>query len=145
MNKVSEAQGVCRVWSTSIHALGGVLGGLGAHFASFFRFRFLYRFFIVFLSILEGFWEGFGGQNCRKIDIFGDFLDMCYETFIFLKNSLIFSKIADETHIDFDLFLMLFFVFFRTLETLKIVLPSRRELNFCKIAFFALDEKRQRK
>ena len=126
-----------------MHALGGVLGALGAHFASFFRFRFLYRFFIVFLSILEGFWEGFGGQNCRKIDIFGDFLDMFYETFIFLKNSLIFSKIADEKHIDFDLFFMLFFVFFRTLETLKIVLPSRRELNFYKIAFFAIDEKRR--
>ena len=102
-------------------------------------------FDIDFSLIFRGFWEGFGGQNCRKIDIFGDFLDMFYETFIFLKNSLIFSKIADEKHIDFKLFLMFFFVFFRTLETLKIVLPSRRELNFCKIAFFALDEKRQRK
>ena len=87
LKKSSEGQGVCRVWSTSLHALGGVLGSLGAHFASFFRFRFLYRFFIVFLSILEGFWEGFGGQNRRKIDIFGVFLNMFYETLIFLKNS----------------------------------------------------------
>ena len=55
---------------------------------------------------------------------------MRYETFVFLKNSWIFSKLADEKHIDFDLFFMFFFVYVRTLETLKIVLPSRRELNF---------------
>ena len=43
------------------------------------------------------------------------------------------------------LMLMLFVVFFLTLETLKIVLPSRRELNFYKITFFTLDEKLHRK
>ena len=72
-------------------------------------------------------------------------MDILFESIILVKIGLIFNKIDGEKHMDFVLFFVLFFVFFRTLETLKIVLPSRRELNFCKIAVFALDEKRQRK
>ena len=43
----------------------------------------------------------------------------------------------------FLLFCVLFRVLFPTLETLKIVLPPARELNFYKISFFVLDEKKR--
>ena len=52
-----------------------------------------------------------------------------------------FDKIDSKKHVEFCLFFVLLVVFFLTLETLKIVLPLERELNFNKIAFFTLDEK----
>ena len=64
---------------------------------------------------------------------------------IFVEFCLIFDEIAGEKHISFWLFLVSFLVFVLTFETFKIVLPSRRELKFYKIAFFALDGKRHRK
>ena len=69
---------------------------------------------------------------------------MLLETLILVDFCMILDKIDDEKLIDL-LFFVLFFMFFLTLETLKIVLPSRRELDFYKIAFLALDEKRGRK
>ena len=85
-----------------------------------------------------------GGPKGRKIEILDGFLNMLFEPIILVKIYLIFNKIDGEKHMDFVLFLVVLFVFFCTLETSKIVLPSRRELNFYKIAFFAFDEKRQR-
>ena len=121
------------------------MGALGAHFASFFPFRFLHRFFIDFSRFREGFGKDLGGPSGPKIEILGAFLDMLFETLILIEFLCFFDKTDSEKHIDFLLFSVLFLVFFLTLETLKIVLPSRRELNFYKIAFFALDEKRHRK
>ena len=90
--KSSERQGVCRAWSISTHALGGVLGALGAHFASFFVFV----FYIDFSSIFFGFWRGFGrvlgGQNGPKIEIFGIFSDMLVETLFLVE----FHEISDQ-------------------------------------------------
>ena len=45
----------------------------------------------------------------------------------------------------FWIFFFAVFTVFSTLESSKIVLPSRRELNFYKIEFFELDAKRHRK
>ena len=83
-----------------------------------------------------------GGQSARKIEILGALGDIMLETFILVDFCMIFDKIDDEKYIDFLLCLLICLVFLLMLETLKIVLPSRRELNFYKIAFFALDEKR---
>ena len=47
VEELKEARGVARR-SISPHALGGLLGALGGHFASFFRLHFSYRFFYVF-------------------------------------------------------------------------------------------------
>ena len=83
-----------------------------------------------------------GGQNGRNIEILGVFRDVLFETLILVKFCLIFDEIAGEKHISFWLFLVSFLVFVLTFETFKIVLPSRRELKFYKIAFFALVEKK---
>ena len=91
---------------------------------------------------MVGFGRVLGGQNGPKIEILGDFWGMFFETSILVEFCLIFGKNDSEKHVDFWLFFMLFFVFFRTLETLKIVLPSRRELNFYKIAFCTREEQR---
>ena len=78
--KVSKGQGVCRAWVTLIHALGGVLGALGDHFALFFRIRFQRRFFIDFFRFRKGFGRDLGGQNDQKIEILEVFLDVLVET-----------------------------------------------------------------
>ena len=70
---------------------------------------------------------------------------MVFETSILIEFGLIFDKIVGGKHIVLGLFFVSLLVFFLTFETLKIVLPSRRELNFHKIVFFAFDGKRRRK
>ena len=101
------------------------------------------------ISIWKKFRKGFGRvwgcQNSQKVEILVIFWGMLLETLFLVEFCWIFDKNAREKHMDFLLYLASFFVFFLMLETLKIVLPSRRELNFYKIAFFALDEKRFRK
>ena len=92
-----------------------------------------------------GFGRILGSQNRRKNEIWSVSGDMMFETLILVEFGLIFNKIAGEKHITFWLSLVSFLMFFLTFETLKIVLPSRRELNFHKIAFFAFDGKRRRK
>ena len=77
VEETKEAGGMSRM-STSMHALGGVLGALGVHFASFFRFRFLHRFFIDFFSISEGFWEGFGRAKRSKNRDLGCFWEYAF-------------------------------------------------------------------
>ena len=39
--------------------------------------------------VLERFWEGLGGQNCQKIEIFVIFFDMLFETLILIDFCLI--------------------------------------------------------
>ena len=39
--------------------------------------------------VLERFWKGLGGQNCKKIKIFGIFFDMLFETLILVEFCLI--------------------------------------------------------
>ena len=70
---------------------------------------------------------------------------MLFETLILVEFCLSFDKIEGEKNAVFLVVFCVILGVFLTLETLKIVLPSRRELNFYKIAFFAQDEKRQRK
>ena len=101
--------GVCRACATSTHALGGVLGALGAHFASFFRLRFLYRFFIDFFSILEGFGAFLGGQNCQKIQILAVFGGMLLETLFLVEFCWIFDKNDGDKHMEFLLFFNMLF------------------------------------
>ena len=86
-----------------------------------------------------------GGQNGRKIEILGVLGDIMLETFILVDFCMIFDKIDDDKYIDFLSFSMICLMFSLTLETLKNVLPSRRELNFYKIAFLGLDENTQQK
>ena len=74
---LKRAGGMSRM-ASSTHALGGVLGALGAHFASFFPFRFLHRFFIDFFSISGGFWEGFGRPKWSKNRDFGCFFGYAF-------------------------------------------------------------------
>ena len=83
-----------------------------------------------------------GGQNGRKIEIFGIFFNMLFGCPTITDFCVIFDKIDVEKRDDFSMFSVICFVLFLALETLKIVLPPGRELNFHKIAFFALDEKR---
>ena len=86
-----------------------------------------------------------GGQNGRKIEILTVFGNMLFETLIlveFCLSFLIKSK-ANKNAVFLVVFCVILGVFL-TLETFKIVLPSRRELNFYKIAFFALEENRRR-
>ena len=78
----------------------------------------------------QDFWL-FGGHAFRDLN----FGRICW----------ISDKNNGEKHMDVQLLFVLVLVFFVTLETLKIVLASRRELSFYKIAFFVLDEKRHRK
>ena len=70
---------------------------------------------------------------------------MLFETLILIEFLCFFDKTDSEKHIDFLLFSVLFLVFFLTLETLKIVLPSRQELEFYKINVFALSSKTDQK
>ena len=95
--------------------------------------------------ILDGFWEDFGkpkSSKTRDLVCFGgyDVRDLNLVEF-----GLIFNKIAGEKHTIFWFSLVSFLMFFLTFETCKIVLLSKRELNFYKIAFFAFDGKRCRK
>ena len=69
---------------------------------------------------------------------------MLFETLILVEFCLSFDKIEGEKNAVFLVVFCVILGVFLTLETLKIVLPSRRELNFYKIAFFALEEKRRR-
>ena len=55
---------------------------------------------------------------------------MLFETLILVEFCLMFDKIDCEKHMDILLVLVLILVFFLTLETFKIVLPSRRNANF---------------
>ena len=111
----------------------------------FFAFVFYIDFSSIFSRFRKGFGRDLGGPSGPKIEILGAFLDMLFETLILIEFLCFFDETDSETYIDFLLFSVLFLVFFLTLETLKIVLPSRRELNFYKIVFFAVDEKRRRK
>ena len=72
---------------------------------------------------------GFCGQQDKILGVRGDVL---FETLILIEFCLIFGEVDGEKDIVFWFFLVLFRVFFLTFETLKIVLPSRRELNFFK-------------
>ena len=134
----------------------GVLGLVFHHFSSIFRVlgtsgatwvRSCIRWTICFnfATISGGFGRVWEGQNDQKIEILVVFGGMLLETLFLVDFCWIFDKNDREKHMDFLLYLALFFVFFLTLETLKIVLLSRRELNFYKIPFFELDEKRRRK
>ena len=69
---------------------------------------------------------------------------MLFETLILVEFCLSFDKIEGEKNAVFLVVFCVILGVFLTLETLKIVLPSRRELNFYKIAFFALEENRRR-
>ena len=66
---------------------------------------------------------------------------MLVETLFLSEFYLFFDKIGDEKRVFFLLFFVSFRALFPTLETLKIVLPPARELNFYKIALFALSPK----
>ena len=118
--RFGEAGGMSRLGDFNPRSCGG-RGALGAHFASFFRLRFLYRFFIDFFLILEG----FGSPKWVPKSVFGAIFGRHFRILIL------------------GCFLMTILVVFLTLESLKIVLPSRRELNFHKIAFFTHDGKKQ--
>ena len=125
--------------------MGGSWALLALILPHFFPFVFYIDFSSIFSRFREGFGKDLGGPSGPKIEILGAFLDMLFETLILIEFLCFFDQTDSEKHIDFLLFSVLFLVFFLTLETLKIVLPSRRELNFYKIVFFALDEKRHRK
>ena len=101
---------------------GGFLqwGCHGTFFECFFEHRFkhnFYRFFLDFAGVL-------GGLGGPKIV----FLCVFWRLFSKLHFGKLFFKI---------------FTVFSTLESLKIVLPSRRELNFYKIVFLVPDKKRK--
>ena len=68
---------------------------------------------------------------------------MLVETLFLSEFCSFFDEIGDEKRVFFLLLFVSFRVLFPTLETLKIVLPPARELNFYKIALFVLDEKRR--
>ena len=70
------------------------------------------------------------GQSAGKIEILGALGDIMLETLILVDFYMILDTIDDEKYIDFLLCLLICLVFLLTLETLKIVLPSRRELDF---------------
>ena len=86
-----------------------------------------------------------GGKIVEKSRFLVLFGGMLFEILILAEFCLIFDDIDDEKHVGFLLLFVSCFMFFLTLETLKIVLPSRRELNFHKITFFQLDEQIPRK
>ena len=59
-------------------------------------------------SILKAFWVDFGrvlgDQNGPKIEIFGVFFGMLFETLFLVNFCMIFEKIDDEKHMEFCLF-----------------------------------------
>ena len=122
-------------------------GGSWALLAFILPHIFAFVFKIDFPWIVCPFWRDLGrilgGHNRRKIEILGVWGDMMPKKLILVEFCLIFDEIAGEKHISFWLFLVSFLAFVLTFETFKIVLPSRREVKFYKIAFFALDEKRR--
>ena len=86
-----------------------------------------------------------GGRNGPNIEIWNIFGSVLFEAFFGVKFGVIFENIDDEKHIDLLSFVVIFLAFVLTFETLKIVLPSRRNAYFYKIAFFARDEKGHQK
>ena len=94
-------------------------GGLGwLFFLCFFRIYCTNRFSSIFLRFLKG----FGSQNGSRNRFFDHFFGCFF---------------APSFYINF----LLFFLFFSMLETLKIVLPCRRENYFYKIDVFASSPK----
>ena len=91
-SKSSKGQGVCRACHISLHALGGVLGAFGDHFAPFFRIRFQHRFFIDFFRFWKGFGRVLGGQDGRKTEILEVFLDVLVETLFLVDFSRFLIK-----------------------------------------------------
>ena len=88
-----------------------------------------------------GFGRILGSQNRRKNEIWCVSGDMMFETLILVEFGLIFNEIAGEKHITFWLSLVSFLMFFLTFESLKIMLPSRRGLDFYIIMLFESDGK----
>ena len=109
-----------------MHALGGswaLLAHILPHFFAFF-------FYFDFLSILSRFRRGFGrvlgGQNGKKIEIFGVFWGMHLETLFLVNFCVIFVKNDGEKHMEFSLFLNMLlhhlfakFAVFRNARNLK--------------------------
>ncbi len=60
-------------------------------FRIFFEVNFLYEFWMDFYRFWKDFGRVLGGQNHRKIEIFGIFLDMLVETSILVEFRLIFD------------------------------------------------------
>ena len=69
--------------------LGGLLGGswtlLGLILPRFFAFVFNFDFLSIFFRFWMGFESVLGGQNGRKIEIFGIFLNMLVETLFLVE------------------------------------------------------------
>ena len=92
-----------------------------AFFSSVFLNIVLTTIFRDFSSILEGFWQAWEVPKSFFGAFFGDYF-----------RSLILESFFSQ-----------FFTVFSMLESLKIVLLSRRELNFYNIVFLAPDRKKQ--
>ena len=110
-SKSLKGQGVCHACSISPHALGGVLGALGDHFAPFFRIRFQHRFFIDFFRFWKGFGRVLGGQNGRKIEILEVFLDVLVETLFLVDFSRFLIKSMAKNVLFFCYFVCYFVCF----------------------------------
>ena len=74
--QVSEGQGLCRVKSISMHALGGSWALLAHILHNFFAFFFYFDFLSILSRFRRGFGKVLGGQNGKKIR-FLVFLGVC--------------------------------------------------------------------
>ena len=110
-SKSLKGQGVCHAYHISLHALGGVLGALGDHFAPFFRIRFQHRFFIDFFRFRKGFGRVLGGQNGQKIEILEVFLDVLVETLFLVDFSRFLIKSMAKNMLFFCYFVCYFVCF----------------------------------
>ena len=136
-------------WPRDVFNASPLGGGLGRSWRSFcliFSPSFLKSIFHGLFVHFGGIWGGFReAKLVEKLRFWAFGEDMMFETLILVEFCLSFDKIEGEKNAVCLVVFCVILGVFLTLETFKIVLPSRRELNFYKIAFFALDEKRQRK
>ena len=94
-----------------MRALGGSWALLALILLHFFAFFFYIDFLSIFSRFRIGFGRVLGGQSARKIEIFGDFLDMLFETLFLVEFCWISEKIDDEKHMEFCLFFHVLFYY----------------------------------
>jgi len=83
--KSSKGQGGSCTCDISLVLLGGSWTLLGLILPRFFAFVFNFDFLSIFFRFWMGFESVLGGQNGRKIEIFGIFLDMLVETLFLVE------------------------------------------------------------
>ena len=83
--KSSKGQGGSCACHISLVLLGGSWTLLGLILPRFFAFVFNFDFLSIFFRFWMGFESVLGGQNGRKIEIFGIFLDMLVETLFLVE------------------------------------------------------------